>query len=174
MANFLPKLGLLLALTACCIFLLTVIETEKRHRKFLIDDDDALFWGPASDSNFDPEETGGEYDAGGDNDQGLQRAADDALSLCDEVMKEDPKLLSKRMKEAVQNPVTHCVHHVVPEQYTKYTNTIAGRNEWEQDSHAIAMQKIIDSFKPHTEGIMENGQIIHVPKYDRSSFQGYH
>ena len=176
MADFLARIGLVSAIAAWCCVLLFVIEhgeNVQEHHYSLIDSDDALFWGPASDSSFDPEETGGEYDAGGDNDQGLQRAADDALKLCDEVMKEDNSILSEKMRQAVQNPVSHCVHRVIPEQYTKFTNTVAGRNEWDQSSRSIAMQKIIDAFQPHTDGIMENGQIIHVPQYDRSSFQGY-
>ena len=171
---FISKLGLLLAVAAVCSLLLSIVHQHETSKVMsLIDTDENLFWGPASDSSWDPEESGGEYDAGGDNDQGLQHAADDALKLCDEVIKEDQSVLSERMKQAVPNPVTHCVHRVIPEEYTKFTNTIAGRNNWERNTRSISMQKVIDSFKPHTEGIMEGGQIIHVPHYDRSAFQGY-
>jgi hypothetical protein len=173
MGKFLRELGVLLAVTSACALILSVVHHRESSRSTLVESDNALFWGPAADFSYDPEETGGEYDAGGDNDQGLQRAADDALALCEEVIKEDSSVLSKRLKDAVPNPVKHCVHRVIPEEYTRFTNTIAGRNEWDRNTQSSAMNRIIDSFPPHTEGIMENGQIIHVPEYDRSSFQGY-
>mmetsp|Transcript_320 Transcript_320/g.648 ORF Transcript_320/g.648 Transcript_320/m.648 type:complete len:168 (-) Transcript_320:453-956(-) len=154
----------------CIVFALTLLSITFRHRQHNIvlkDIGAGLFWGLGSDPLFDPEETGGEYDAGGDSDDGLQRMADDALKLCDEVMKE-PDTWPDKVKAAVPNPVRHCVHRVIPSEYTKYTNTIAGRNDWDSKPRSVVLQTMVHALRPTTDGIMENGKIVSVPTYDRS------
>lgn len=128
--------------------------------------DTGLFWGDALtlSGHYDDDEQNYKTDPGDEEDAGLHAEADDALALCDEV--------AANQLARGETPM-RCVHRVVSKHDTRFTNTPAGRNEWEQDHWKRSLDKIIDQFQPETEGIMEDGVITHVPVYDRSSFMGY-
>ena len=140
-----------------------------------------LFWGDALKDEDEDEPKGWH-----DSDERLQTMANDALDLCDEVVVGGEQQEPSRVK--------HCVHRVVPQELTRFWHTPAGLDDWTQPTrrkdewgeevagarehnYGLTLQKIIDQFQPHTswdgKKIYEDGKIVRVPTYDRSSFLGY-
>jgi hypothetical protein len=120
-----------------------------------------LFWGDAKQALIPDDEQDAvdrDTDVGVGEDFGLHAEAEKALALCDELLADGER--------------RRCVHKAFHD--TQYTGTYAGQNNWEQNSMAISLQKVIDQFKPDMDHLMQDGKLTKVPVYDRSAFRRHH